>query len=141
MRILSIAFVLLVGCAINEPDWETGEGAWRLGLKEVPVEQLHESTAAIVNGLSIDEVEAICGENKLGCYDPFNDVIYLYWGAGKITLYHEKAHSIGMTEHNTCYDKGYVTWGNDPETACPDWAAENKADNDYAKRYLRNLRQ
>ncbi len=130
--ILFLIVVFLAGC-ISIPDPKTGEGYWRLGLEEIPAEQLHEFTATIINGLSIDEVEAICGKNKLGCYEPGNDIIYLYWGAGKITFYHEQGHAIGLTEHNSCFDKGYAVWvddDDDPETACPNWVAENKARND-----------
>ncbi len=115
--LLPLLIFILAGC-VTEPNWKTGEGAWRLGLKEIPAEQLHESTATIISGLSIDKVEAVCGEGRLGCYDPFNDTIYLYWGAGKITLYHEIGHSMGMTEHNACYGKGYAKWGKDIKAAC-----------------------
>lgn len=133
MKYLTLLFtVMLAGC-ITEPNWKTADNCWRLGSQEIPVEYLHEPATIIVSGLSMDEIVEICGDYDWGCY--VGDTIYLYWGAGKRDLYHGKCHSMGLTEHNSCI--GYAVWGDDEASACPDWVAENKAKNDYAKRYYR----
>ena len=109
--IIILSLVLgLTGC-ITTPDFETGEGCWRYGVKEgTPTRP----PATNISYMSMGDIVKICGKQAWGCY--FNDRIYLYNRAGQRDLNHEQCHAIGLMEHNECYGKGYGIGSN--ESSC-----------------------
>lgn len=115
MRLLYLILILLSGC-VATPDWETGEGCWRTGVKETGVKRPVTDKIYIVGDKKLLEK---CAPGWWGCYHPIPHEIYVSNRGGKITKIHEMCHSLGMPEHNNCYPN-YAQWGKDEETAC-DW--------------------
>ena len=98
---LLVAF--LCGC-VSAPDLTTGKGCWRYSVLEGEVTR---TPSTDITYLSMDDIVIACGETAWGCYHPAGHKIYLYWGAGRMDLNHEKCHSIMLKmEHNNCTGYG-----------------------------------
>ena len=101
--------------ALQIPDFETGEGCWHYKVREGTPTR---SMSTDITYMGFEAVNEVCDGAVWGCYKPIEHKIYLYRFAGKVTLYEEQCHSLGLYEHNNCTgygigkDKSACNWNN-----------------------------